>query len=62
VFQVHGNINTMRCTRDVVCGAKSDIPDDRAEDEPLRCPKCNALTRPHILWFDESYDELNYYF
>jgi NAD-dependent SIR2 family protein deacetylase len=23
----------------------------------LVCPRCGAMTRPRILWFDESYDE-----
>jgi NAD-dependent deacetylase len=23
----------------------------------LTCPRCGALSRPHVLWFDESYDE-----
>ena len=26
------------------------------------CPKCGALTRPHVLWFDESYGEEYYRF
>jgi NAD-dependent deacetylase len=21
------------------------------------CPRCKGLARPHVLWFDESYDE-----
>jgi NAD-dependent deacetylase len=23
----------------------------------LVCPRCGATARPHVLWFDESYDE-----
>jgi len=23
----------------------------------LRCPACGALSRPHVLWFDEYYNE-----
>jgi NAD-dependent deacetylase len=26
----------------------------------LRCPRCGALARPHVLWFDEVYDEERY--
>jgi NAD-dependent deacetylase len=30
---------------------------DRAR---LACPRCGAWLRPHVLWFDECYDEENY--
>jgi len=23
----------------------------------LACPRCGGIARPHVLWFDESYDE-----
>ena len=26
----------------------------------LTCPKCSAMTRPHVLWFDEYYNEVHY--
>ena len=32
------------------------------ELEELKCPSCGALGRPHVLWFDESYDEANFRF
>jgi NAD-dependent deacetylase len=32
-------------------------PEDR---EKLTCPGCGAWLRPHVLWFDEYYDEENY--
>ena len=28
----------------------------------LVCPRCGSLARPHVLWFDEFYDEENYGF
>ena len=28
----------------------------------MKCPKCGGLTRPHVLWFDEEYDEEYYRF
>ena len=41
-------------------------PRERAIDasvwEKLVCPKCHAKTRPHVLWFDECYDENLYRF
>ena len=27
------------------------------EKVALNCPKCGGTTRPHVLWFDEFYDE-----
>jgi NAD-dependent deacetylase len=30
------------------------------ELQQLRCPRCGALSRPHVLWFDESYNETHY--
>ena len=27
------------------------------DGEYLHCPDCGAVARPHVLWFDESYDE-----
>jgi NAD-dependent deacetylase len=32
-----------------------------AEDRKrLTCPRCSGWLRPHVLWFDEYYDEDNY--
>ncbi|MGB0522079.1 MAG: SIR2 family NAD-dependent protein deacylase [Flammeovirgaceae bacterium] len=70
--QVHGHINEVRCMDE--CQGKrypfpegilpkqldEDIPD--AEWEKLVCPDCSSLLRPHVLWFDEIYDERNYRF
>jgi len=28
--------------------------------EQLRCPLCGEPARPHVLWFDEYYDEAHY--
>jgi NAD-dependent deacetylase len=33
--------------------------EDRAR---LTCPRCRGWLRPHVLWFDECYDEENYRF
>ncbi len=27
----------------------------------LRCPRCGGMARPHVLWFDESYDEPRFF-
>lgn len=71
-FQIHGNINYLRCAR--ACSpAVYPIPDfipsqpiSKALPEHLLqklvCPACGGLARPHVLWFDESYDEEHYRF
>ncbi len=71
-YQIHGNIHFMRCA-----GAHGDeiveIPDEvpglapaDALPEParrlLRCARCQGWARPHVLWFDEYYDEELYRF
>jgi NAD-dependent deacetylase len=65
--QIHGNIDYMRCTRP--CGIEpmpvpAELPSKTRDDElteeefwRLRCPACDAPTRPHVLWFDEYYEE-----
>jgi NAD-dependent deacetylase len=72
-FQIHGNIDFMRCTREclpapVPMPEGLDIAWERGrsvgpeELDLLRCPSCGAMARPHVLWFDESYDEANFRF
>jgi NAD-dependent deacetylase len=39
---------------------KQDLSDD--EKAILICPQCNGLSRPHVLWFDETYNEEHFYF
>jgi NAD-dependent deacetylase len=67
---IHGDIQRMRC----VAGCSSELHDvpvsiggvergHRASPEQiraLRCPRCEGSTRPHVLWFDECYDETLY--
>ncbi len=69
-LQIHGNINFTRCSR--ACSAelfalaealKTARENNALNDDELallRCPSCSAWLRPHVLWFDEEYDE--YYF
>ena len=70
-FPIHGDISLMRCANE--CGSDrwplpAAVPDlaKGAEVTPevralLRCPRCGAMARPHVLWFDESYDEPRYH-
>jgi NAD-dependent deacetylase len=69
-YEVHGNIAWMRCSRG--CEGLALVPDAPLElagaarqDTPpveLACPRCTAWMRPHVLWFDECYDEASFRF
>jgi NAD-dependent deacetylase len=70
-YCIHGDAAWIRCSYD--CGVgRLPLPDLNVRDprEPLSaeerarltCPRCGGWLRPHVLWFDESYDEENYRF
>jgi NAD-dependent deacetylase len=69
-YQIHGNIQFMRCAADcspqllpIPSSVKPKNKNEcltEADREALRCPHCGNRTRPHILWFDEYYDEAYY--
>lgn len=70
LHEIHGDIDLMRCARECVPD-RVPVPDGVAappKGEPvapevrelLRCPTCGGPARPHVLWFDESYDEPRY--
>lgn len=71
-FQIHGNIFLMRCAGE--CSETlTPIPaelENWSRDRDitpevaalLRCPRCGGLSRPHVLWFDEVYNESFYRF
>jgi NAD-dependent deacetylase len=66
-YQIHGNLDFYRCAR--ACGGPVLDPLDpevvigrgealsAALREKLLCRRCAELGRPHVLWFDECYDE-----
>jgi len=69
VYCIHGDAAWVRCADE--CGAGLlDLPDlgRRGKDDPLTsadrerlsCPRCGSWLRPHVLWFDEYYDEPYY--
>ena len=71
MFPIHGDIDHMRCATDCVLD-RWPIPEDvpalgRGEAvsptvrERLVCPRCGGLARPHVLWFDEMYDEPRFF-
>ena len=67
-FSIHGDAAFVRCAGD--CPGLVPLPDlgARAKDAPLTpddretlsCAHCGGWLRPHVLWFDEYYDEENY--
>lgn len=69
-FAIHGEIDRMRCAAECVVStwpipatvpalAKGEpVPD--AVKAQLVCPACGQMARPHVLWFDEAYDEPRY--
>jgi NAD-dependent deacetylase len=71
-FAIHGDLSMMRCAADCTAGGSGDdrwpIPDAvpdlargaavAAESRALLvCAHCGGMARPHVLWFDEFYDE-----
>jgi NAD-dependent deacetylase len=71
-YQIHGNIDFMRCGRDC-CAEAWALPDGVGEVDRgaemrgehralLCCPRCGERARPHVLWFDECYDEPRFRF
>jgi len=69
VFTIHGDAAWVRCAGE--CGQpRLDQPDlgprdastpfTEADRRALSCPRCGGWLRPHVLWFDECYDEENY--
>ncbi len=69
-WQIHGNIFFMRCVsecKERVYPLPFEIDGKNKGDHftekdrgLLKCPDCSGPVRPHVLWFDESYNE-NYY-
>jgi len=66
-YQIHGNVDFCRCMRGCQPPVRAlpeilperwakERPIDDAELAALRC-ECGEWLRPHVLWFDESYDE-----
>jgi NAD-dependent deacetylase len=65
---IHGDAAFVRCAAG--CPGKLSLPEMGARDATsaftasdrakLGCPRCGGWLRPHVLWFDEYYDEENY--
>jgi NAD-dependent deacetylase len=71
-WQVHGNLHWMRCLSE--CDpALEPVPEECGVAAPgeqlgdafvarFHCSRCGDWMRPHVLWFDEAYDEPRYRF
>ena len=66
-LQIHGNIHFMRPSRGgsprpMPAAIVDDWPKGKALDAATRALLCidDGWMRPHVLWFDETYDEENY--
>jgi NAD-dependent deacetylase len=69
-FQIHGNVFFMRCADECkrkvfpipknLIGRKKNDALTETDRQLLMCPDCGSRTRPHVLWFDEMYNE-HYY-
>jgi NAD-dependent deacetylase len=68
-YCIHGDAAYARCSADCglplqqladveVAHAGKELTDEQRAQ--LTCPLCKAWLRPHVLWFDECYDEENY--
>ncbi len=69
-WEIHGNLDFLRCAAECTAARyplhdDAVLPSQDARLTPaiarrLRCPRCGGPGRPHVLWFDESYDEARY--
>ena len=66
---IHGDASWVRCAGSCSNGKlplpdmgprKAATPFTHADRSSLSCPQCGGWLRPHVLWFDECYDEENY--
>ena len=71
-YQIHGNVFFMRCAAECrpdllalpedLIGRDKDQPLAAHEKHLLACPACGGRARPHVLWFDEIYNEHHFRF
>lgn len=68
-YEIHGNLREMRCSaschmdvypipEEILLPRDYDDPIPEAVLSEIRCPQCGDYMRPHVLWFDESYNEI----
>ena len=52
-WRIHGDINLVRCS----ASCTPEVHPFPKNKDNLHCPMCEAWLRPHVLWFDECYNE-----
>ncbi len=57
LIELHGNIWKVRCTGCSVISSNLEVP---LSAIPPRCPHCQRVVRPHIVWFGEAVDPYDY--
>ena len=72
LFLIHGDLRYMRCSEKcskelfpipislIRPNLKRSYRLSREDLQRLICPNCGELTRPHVLWFDEYYNQTYY--
>lgn len=70
LYEIHGALELLRCAEDCVSElwplphqltTRSPGPElTSADRRALTCPSCGSWLRPHVLWFDEGYDERHF--
>ena len=69
VYCIHGDAAYVRCAGECGLGVvelphalmpRGDGALTAEEKRILTCPRCSGWLRPHVLWFDEYYDEEHY--
>jgi NAD-dependent deacetylase len=71
-YQIHGNVFQVRCASactpdlqplpEILIGRAARAPLNDDERRLLTCRRCGDRLRPHVLWFDEVYDEAYFRF
>ena len=56
VIELHGSLWRLKCTH---CSQRWEDRRHPLPDLPARCPYCNALARPDVVWFGETLDPHN---
>lgn len=71
LYQIHGDLTFVRCSEEctkelypfpaeIQLEGRDKHQFTTEEQRILMCPKCGEMLRPHVLWFDEYYNEAYY--
>lgn len=71
LYQIHGDLTFVRCAaecssqlfpfpKEIQLSGRDKNQFKKEEQAALICPNCGDVLRPHVLWFDEFYNEEYY--